>query len=488
MKKNLARILLLLLALATVLSAAVACAKDPANPPDKDPSGDNDPSKPEDDEKPRVDHGVPVQNFDYDIKCLHYHVEGWIPWDEIVSEYGYDGDLISHDIANRANWLEETYGIRLANEYMAHDKLPQAVENNDASGDDEWQLFDQFGFGLGQVFGKYYFLNMAEQKYIDFSHPWWVKSSVENLSIGSFVEFAASDLLLLDKGATACVFYNIPMSVDLGIDNLYQEVDNKSWTMERMAEYAQLALKDDGNDQWDENDIYGVMCGDDPVHHLYIGSGRLFETKDEDGYFRYEYGSGDTIEVMMDIFDSMMYQDFFYNTWHNRQKDNVPSFKDGRSLFAFGKVKECVELRNMTDDYGFLPVPMYDDTQDTYYSLVSNYGDSLLAIPRNTARPDVVGAALELMGWYSYYNIYSDFYDVVICGRGTRDAESVQMLNIIFSNRIYDIGLIKDDIKFTDKVLRYTDTGNTNLSSHFKSFESQITQMVSKMNELVDNY
>ena len=43
-----------------------------------------------------------------------------------------------------------------------------------------------------------------------------------------------------------------------------------------------MLFRSDGNDQLDENDIYGVACGDDPVHMLYIGAGKLFESKDKD--------------------------------------------------------------------------------------------------------------------------------------------------------------------------------------------------------------
>jgi hypothetical protein len=137
--------------------------------------------------------------------------------------------------------------------------------------------------------GQDYFLNMSDIEYIDFEDPWWVDSAIDALSLGNYVEFAASDMLLLDKGATTLLYYNIGLAEDLGIEDLYDLVRNNEWTIDALAEYAELALEENGDDVWDHNDRWGISNGDDPVHNLYIGSGYKFISKDEDGNFYYQY-------------------------------------------------------------------------------------------------------------------------------------------------------------------------------------------------------
>ena len=54
-------------------------------------------------------------------------------------------------------------------------------------------------------------------------------------------------MLLTDKSATMITFYNINMANDLELDNIYDNVRNFEWTIEKMAEYAELAAENGEN-------------------------------------------------------------------------------------------------------------------------------------------------------------------------------------------------------------------------------------------------
>jgi hypothetical protein len=374
--------------------------------------------------------------------------------------------------------------------YQEHATLPTQVANLISSGSDEYQVLIEFGFDAQRIMGKNYFLDMSVVPNIDFEKPWWIKESVEQLAIGEFVELAASDLLILDKGATSLIFYNIPMADDLGISNLYELVDEGEWTIEALAECAELAYMDDGNDLRDEFDTFGIINGDDPVLDLYAGAGMRFIDRYSDGEYFFSYGfDEETLDVMSYILEEVMYQEFFWNSWLTRDSvTEQPSFKDGRSLFNVSMAKGCNSLRDMEDSYGILPIPKYDEYQDSYYSRVNNYHDSLIAVFNTAGDPEAVGAALEVLSYYSYYNIYPQFYEVVIQGRGTRDDDSRRMLDIIFSTRTYDLGLIYGTEGFTDQVLRYTAKGDTNLASFMATWESKLEKIMEELNELASTY
>jgi hypothetical protein len=297
---------------------------------------------------------------------------------------------------------------------------------------------------------------------------------------------------VLDKGATSMVFYNIPMADDLSLDNLYEMVDDGSWTIAALAECAELAYQDNGNDQRDQLDTYGISNGDDPVLDLYAGAGMKFISRDADGEYYYSYGTEEeTLEVMTTILEEIMYQDFFWNSWLTRNEvasEDQPTFKKGMSLFNVGMAKSCNSLRDMENAYGILPIPKYDEDQEQYYSRVNNYHDSLIGVFNTAGEPEKVGAALELMSYYSYYNIYDDFYEVVIQGRGTRDEESRRMLDLIFSTRTYDLGVVYDPNGFSDKVLRYTAKGDTNLASFIAEWEPKLKTAMDDLNDLASTY
>ena len=491
---------MLLLALALLLCfGTVACADQTDEPDDtKTPTGDEQTPEDEEPEEEQILPDVELMDYDYTLSVMHWTNEGahenYNPWNEICPADGVTGqigDIIEDAVFDRTGWIKENYGITITNMYQEHVALPSQVANLISSGSDEYQVLVEFGFDAQRVMGKNYFLDMSVVPNIDFEKPWWVKESIEQLSIGEFVELAASDLLILDKGATSMVFYNIPMADDLGLGNLYELVDNGEWTIEALAECAELAYMDDGNDQRDEFDTFGIINGDDPVLDLYIGAGMHFIARNADDEYYYSYGFDEgTLDVMTTILEEVMYQDFFWNGWLTRNEvtANQPSFKDGQSLFNVSMAKACNSLRDMEDSYGILPIPKYDEYQESYYSRVNNYHDSLLGVFNTAGNPEAVGAALEVLSYYSYYNIYPQFYEVVIQGRGTRDDDSRRMLDLIFSTRTYDLGVIYDPNGFSDQVLRYTAKGDTNLASFIATWESKLTKAMEDLNELASTY
>ena len=497
----LSRYALLLLAFLLVFSSfALSACADETDLPDDEPATETpetpDTEEPEEEIEPEVLPDVPEDgDYAFDLNVMHWTVIGlenvWTIWEEICPDEeitSLTGDLITDDIYNRTEWIRENYGINVTKGLQEHNTLPQVVANMISSGSDEYQMLVEFGFDAQRVFGKNYFLDLASLDYIDFEKPWWVDSAISELSLGDYVEFGVSDMLLLDKASTTMTFYNVQMATDLGISGLYEDVENNKWTIETMAEYAEMALTDDGDGEWTDMDTYGIISGDDPTHNFYIGAGLHFLAKDQNGDYYYQYGSDEnTIDVMITILDEILYQDFYWNTWQNQNNPNI-SFKDGSALFSVETARSCNSLRHMDDAYGILPNPLYDEYQEQYYSQVSNYGDSMFAVFNTAGDPSKVAAAIELLSYYSYYNVYPDFYDVVIQGRGTRDAESKEMLEIIFNSRTYDLGLLYDPNSVSDAILRYPINNDTNIASFLASWEDRLDSAIDNLHDLRDAY
>ena len=497
MKHTLTKVLLILLALVMCFGMYSCADAGDTTEDTKDPVTDTPVDEEEEEKVEEILPDVEVKDYNYTINVIHWKVgddpKSWCPWNEICPDDGVTGqigDIIADDIFDRTGWLKENYGISLTNAYVDNPQIATTVTNLLASGSDEYQLFVDFSYNAQGVMGRNYFLDLAVLPNLDFDKPWWVKESVEELAIGDFIEMAASDMLILDKGATSMIFYNIPMAEALGLDDLYELVDDGEWTIAAMAEYAEMAYADDGNDQRDQYDTFGFACGDDLVLDLYAGAGLKLISRNADDEYYYSYGTDEeTIEVMTTILEEVMYQDFYWNSWLTRNEvSDQPSFKNDQSLFSQAMAKSCNSYRDMESAYGILPIPMYDESQDQYYSRVNNYHDSLIAVFNTAGNPEAIGAALEVMSYYSYYNIYSDFYEVVIQGRGTRDEESRRMLDLIFSNRTYDLGLVYDPARFSDKVLRFTSTGGTDIASFIGEWRDRLKTSMDDLNDLASTY
>ena len=99
-------------------------------------------------------------------------------------------------------------------------------------------------------------------------------------------------------------------------------------------------------------------------------------------------------------------------------------------------------LRDYDGDFGVLPMPKYDEEQTEYYNCVQPYNAPATAIPVTCSDTNRTGVILEALTYESTNTIQKAFYEKALMYRGVRDKESQEMLELIFANRLYDIGNI----------------------------------------------
>ena len=500
MKSNLLmRLLACLLVVVMTLSMALSmtsCANE--QPDDKAPVDDTDNAdeQPEEPENARIPTDLPESNFNgATFTILEWTVDDqqtpntrWMPWEEADVD-DTNGDLINDSVYNRNAAVEEQYGVVISKVYASVNNVGldymTTVRSMNTTGDDSYQLLTLRSVNIGTLTLENMMHNIADSQYINLEKPWWNQDSVTSLSLGGNIYWASSELLLRDKGATACIFYNGRIAEDNGFDNLYELAQDGEWTMEELVSTATIAATENGDNVWNENDIWGAVCGDDTVNYLYNGAGLKFATITEDGYLEYNFGSDKQISTLKSIFDEVMYAEFYANTFSNPNAKNV-KFGNDNVLYHFGMIKDVTTHRQMETNYGILPIPKYDEAQENYSSLVWMHHDTILGIPATVKNTDMAEIVLEALSAESYYTVYRDFYDTVIMGRSARDQQSKEMLQIIFDTRSFDPGLIWDNTPFAGKILRLSATGTSDIASLWASYKDAIDDRVTELNEKID--
>ena len=76
-------------------------------------------------------------------------------------------------------------------------------------------------------------------------------------------------------------------------------------------------------------------------------------------------------------------------------------FAAGLSLFWNDRCRQAISFAEKEINYGIIPIPKYDETQENYATLLGN-PFSLYAIPKDSVTPDMAGAVLECMASESY--------------------------------------------------------------------------------------
>lgn len=95
-------------------------------------------------------------------------------------------------------------------------------------------------------------------------------------------------------------------------------------------------------------------------------------------------------------------------------------------------------LRDSETDFGIIPYPKFNDSQENYYARVSYFMPSML--PATNTDLELVGAVMEYANYRAKVNITPAYYDISLKGKVSRDEESVEMLDLILANRVVDLG------------------------------------------------
>ena len=115
-------------------------------------------------------------------------------------------------------------------------------------------------------------------------------------------------------------------------------------------------------------------------------------------------------------------------------------FSNGQALFCnasfdalFGGI-----FRASNVEYGVIPYPKYDESQERYYTRVE--GGFPYVVPVTVNDTEFVGAMLEALACESHNTVLPAYYEVALKTKYTRDDTSARILDMIMEGRIYDFG------------------------------------------------
>lgn len=158
----------------------------------------------------------------------------------------------------------------------------------------------------------------------------------------------------------------------------------------------------------------------------------------------------------------------------------LPSFMANRLLFNFNWIFAALDLRDMEADFGIIPMPLFDEKQDEYYSLLSPYWSAFITVPSTCSDTDMIGNLLDAMGYYSQQLVTTAFIDVTVTNKALRDDDSANMLNIIFDSMVYDLYNVYGWGSIYNSVAKCADTGVNNFASSYASMEASAQAAIEK--------
>ena len=368
-------------------------------------------------------------------------------WNLDISAEELTGDPINDAVFTRNAAVEEKYNISIVNIPSAGilDRVRTAVR----AGSDDFDLV-VFNLASGQETlaqeGMLY--DLKSVPYVDLTRRWWDQRAIEQLTIGGRLFFTTSDLTIRDKDAAVVILFSKTLAQNHELPNLYQMVDNGTWTMDAMFDMMRLATVDlSGDGNITHEDQVGLLTQRSHALMLFNASGERTVSLDSDGFPELTIHNERAIRVVDFIREMHGSQVYAFNAerTHGLFPDifddfQIPMFASDRALFYHANMNRVSLLRSMETDFGILPPPKFDENQQNYYVGVESWCASAVSIPISVPDIDITGLILEALTFESRYTLIPAYYHINLITRFARDEESHAMIDLIFDNRVYDLG------------------------------------------------
>ena len=499
MKKT--RFLAAFLAALTMLSTLAACSTTDEGTESTAPVGTNSSTEEESTAADNLPQDLNYRNDEVTILSRNY---GSDIVDEIFTEK-LMSDPVNDAIYERNKEVEERLGIKINSIRESTEEPINKIITAIKGGTDDYDIMVELSWKVMPQSIDGYFADLRKTAYLDFDQPWWTQGFNEAASFkGS--QFAVTGTMVLSTyRRTYTTVFNKDIFTDANQKFLYEYVDNGTWTLDTQASLVPLFHKDNGNNTQDEKgDIYGFVSdcyiSVDPYQttaDLYILQ------KDENGEYEWAFDN----ERIFDVTEKVL--KLYYGTDGGMYATTNPTAQAGdfqeatRAMFSDGyaamatlclQALEHSTMRNMSSEYGVVPIPKFDQTIEGYPSAMHD-GYTVAVIPTTVQgdRLDQMSAVLEAMGSASYRIIKPAYYELTLRTKLAKDPQSAEMMDLIIDGVVIDPGIIYSNVMggFHAQHRHVIGGKVNNTTSTYKSLAARATKNLKtinrKLNSLVEN-
>ncbi len=365
-------------------------------------------------------------------------------------------DSLDQAIYERNAYVEEELNVILTFVPLACDlsgandtQAYNAKILNDYNGQlGSYDIVNNFAYyGITQQLTAIY-ANMMDTEvfpHFEFDKPWWNQKYLDTVAIGGKTQFAVGSVCLSLLDRTFVMYYNETLGESYGLSGLYDTVLAGNWTYAELYELCNTYYTDVDNLGGENEADFYVMAAKryaeswDP--YLYAFDQRLVQTKSDGTHLLYTEGfesldaAAKKVKALFDTKGAYIHADSY---------KVIEMFANDQLLFAQQAIwhypSHSAVYRDMTSEFGIVPIPKLDETQEEY---LSGVGDcyNILSIPNyNDLDGEMLSAVLELMNIESYRDVYPYYYEKIMKLQYVNNSVSSQIFDMIVANISFDPG------------------------------------------------
>lgn len=220
-----------------------------------------------------------------------YYSEPWIYAESIT------GDICNDAVFRRNQIIEEKYGVKIVSIEDTNPANTAGLASQAMS--DEYDLAMCRFSHTGTISLKGMLHNIADLPYVNYDNPWWDSNCRDGLTVNGKLYGMVSDISMMTLSGVRAIIFNRDLAKNYNLENPYDLVEKNQWTLDKMSEMV-LSVSDDlnGDQQYDENDRYGMLTEVNNIDNFTVGSGIRYITPSADGNLQVSYLYEKTINVI----------------------------------------------------------------------------------------------------------------------------------------------------------------------------------------------
>ena len=398
------------------------------------------------------------------------------------------GETFNDSIYERNTYIEDTMDVKIS-AYESGD-VGGDIKTAVAAGDSTYSIAYPGISTAASLALNDNLLNLAAMEGLRLDMPWWDQASIDTLTFNGKTYFAENEINIQYNEATWVLYFNKMLVTQYNLTTPYTLVRENEWTMDKMHELmGQVAGDANGDGQLTApDDYFGFSTHTSSYMGMLAGSGESLVVPDGEG----SYVSNMTNEKMVDIAvkigsiindeQATVIPDRFPGAGTNDNEWATNTFYNGHSLFYGEVIGKFAELREMEHDFGLIPFPKYETSQE-YYTCQVLSSALCYTVPTSVQDQKMVADVTEALAIESLKKLRPAYFDTTITGKSMRDAESLEMLEIIIQYRIYDIGDIFGWGGVSGTFTSAVDAGGENYMSAVKKNEKALKKAISNTME-----
>lgn len=436
----------LALALALVVSAAAGCGGQTGNEDETTPDAGTTAESTTIEETTNYLDTREKQDYDgYEFRIIaqSYDQRPNLPLSEEET-----GEVLNDSILRRDRATEDYLNIKIVNNpYNDREEVARIIKTTVMSDEDAYDLvINSVNIGLNTniLGGHLYDLSALEK--IDMSQPWWCQSVYDDFQVDGHYYFTSGCISPFFFYMPGCIAYNQTVAERFGVTGLEQLVRDGKWTFDKLKEFTVGKAVDlDGDSAMTENDLWPLTGN--PGSDLIAGFGERMILRGDNDEIIFNMGSESYVNAAQVVCDYLS-QSNTAGVWTDTNI-TLNLFQTDRAMFFTTSMNNLItgynalpSCREMKSDYGVLPLPKYDESQDGYFTFGNPAGPSGVAVPKTIRDPEKIGTIIDTLAYFSDQYIRYAAYDCILKGKTARIEGSDEMLDIIYKYVYYDMNSV----------------------------------------------